>query len=72
MRPIQLTSLLLLSAALSACGLGETAATAATTANLQAQQAQQAQQQMQQLKQQIDAANVQSQQRLDDAVKEAQ
>jgi hypothetical protein len=68
MRPFQLTSLLLLSAALSACGLGETAA----TASLQAKQAQQAQQQMQQLKQQIDAANVQNQQRLDDAEKAAQ
>lgn len=69
MRTVQLTSLLLLSAALSACGLGETAATAATTANLQAQQAQQAQQQMRQLKQQVDAANVLNQQRLDDAIK---
>jgi cell division protein FtsB len=69
MRTVQLTSLLLLTATLSACGLGETAA---TTANLQAQQAQQAQQQMQQLKQQIDAANVQNQQRLDDALKDAQ
>ncbi|WP_447753668.1 hypothetical protein [Pseudomonas nicosulfuronedens] len=69
MRPFQLSSLLLLCAALSACGLGETAATAATTANLQAQQAQQAQQQMQQIKQQVDAANAQGQQRLDDALK---
>ncbi|MBB4867933.1 hypothetical protein HNP46_006852 [Pseudomonas nitritireducens] len=68
MRVFQLTGLLFLGTALSACGLGETAA----TASLQAKQAQQAQQQMQQLKQQVDAANVQNQQRLDDAIKDAE
>jgi len=46
---------------LSACGLGETAA----TASLQAEQAAQLQQQTEQLKQQIEAANAQSQQRLE-------
>lgn len=68
MRPLQLTSLLLLTTSLCACGLGETAA----TASLQAKQAQQAQQQMQQLKEQVNAANAQGQQRLDDALKDAQ
>lgn len=58
--------------ALTACGLGETAATATTAASLQAQQAQQAQQQMQQLKQQVDQVNAEEQQRLDDALKDAQ
>lgn len=65
---LRLALLVALSCALSACGLGETAA----TASLQAKQAQQAQQQMQQLKQQIDQANVQNQQRLDDALKDAE
>lgn len=69
---LRLTALAGLSCVLSACGLGETAATATTVAHLQAQQAQQAQQQMQQIKQQIDQANVQEQQRLDDALKDAQ
>ncbi|TIH07526.1 hypothetical protein [Pseudomonas leptonychotis] len=55
--PLLATTLLL-----SACGLGETAA----TASLQAEQAAQLQQQAEQLKQQIEAANVQSQKRLDD------
>lgn len=68
MRPFRLTSTLILCAALSACGLGETAA----TASLQAKQAQQAQQQMQQLKEQVDQANAQGQQRLDDALKDAE
>ena len=72
MRLFHLSSLLMLCAALSACGLGETAATPAPTAKLQAQQAHQAQQQIEQLKQQIDAANVQNQQRLDEALKEAE
>ncbi|WP_152226510.1 hypothetical protein [Pseudomonas sp. SCB32] len=69
---LRLAVLASLSCALTACGLGETAATATTAASLQAQQAQQAQQQIQQLKQQIDQANVQEQQRLDDALKDAQ
>jgi len=47
---------------LSACGLGETAA----TANLQAEQAAQLQQQTEQLKQQIEAANAQSNKRLEE------
>jgi cell division protein FtsB len=68
MRAFQLIGLFFLGATLSACGLGETAA----TASLQAKQAQQAQQQMQQLKQQVDAANAQNQQRLDDAIKDAE
>ncbi len=57
-----LTALLLCTTLLlSACGLGETAA----TANLQAEQAAQLQQQAEQLKQQIEAANAQSQKRLE-------
>jgi cell division protein FtsB len=58
-------ALLLLSTtlALSACGLGETAA----TANLQAEQAAQLQQQAEQLKQQIEAANAQSNKRLEES-----
>ncbi|MFP6864095.1 hypothetical protein [Pseudomonas sp.] len=57
--------LLLLSTALtlSACGLGETAA----TASLQAEQATQLQQQAEQLKQQIEAANAQSNERLEES-----
>ena len=57
--------LLLLSTtlALSACGLGETAA----TASLQAEQAAQLQQQAEQLKQQIEAANAQSNKRLEES-----
>jgi cell division protein ZapA (FtsZ GTPase activity inhibitor) len=46
---------------LSGCGLGETAA----TASLQAEQAARLQQQTEQLKQQIEAANTQSQKRLE-------
>lgn len=68
MREFRLICTLLLPVALSACGLGETAA----TASLQAKQAQEAQQQMQQLKQQVDAANAQNQQRLNDAIKDAE
>ncbi|QRY79829.1 hypothetical protein JVX91_01555 [Pseudomonas sp. PDNC002] len=68
MRPYRLLSILSLPLALSACGLGETAA----TASLQAKQAQQAQQQMQQLKEQVDQANVQNQQRLDQALKDSE
>ena len=58
-------ALLLLSTtlALSACGLGETAA----TASLQAGQAAQMQQQTEQLKQQIEAANAQSNKRLEES-----
>jgi hypothetical protein len=47
---------------LSACGLGETAA----TASLQAEQAGKLQQQKEQLKQQIEAANAQSNKRLEE------
>ena len=47
---------------LSACGLGETAA----TASLQAEQATQLQQQTEQLKEQIEAANAQSNKRLEE------
>jgi cell division protein FtsB len=47
---------------LSACGLGETAA----TASLQAEQAAKLQQQKEQLKQQIEAANAQSNKRLEE------
>jgi cell division protein FtsB len=54
--------LLSISLLLSACGLGETAA----TASLQAEQAAQLQQQAEQLKQQIDAANAQSNKRLEE------
>jgi cell division protein FtsB len=54
--------LLSISLMLSACGLGETAA----TASLQAEQAAQLQQQAEQLKQQIDAANAQSNKRLEE------
>jgi cell division protein FtsB len=46
---------------LSACGLGETAA----TASLQAEQAAQLKKQTEQLKQQIEAANAQSNKRLE-------
>ncbi|MFP6800949.1 MAG: hypothetical protein VCA39_17780 [Pseudomonas sp.] len=58
-------ALLLLSTTLtlSACGLGETAA----TASLQAEQATQLQQQAEQLKQQIEAANAQSNKRLEES-----
>ncbi|VXC46363.1 conserved exported hypothetical protein [Pseudomonas sp. 8BK] len=58
-------ALLLLSTtlALSACGLGETAA----TASLQAEQATQLQEQTEQLKQQIEAANAQSNKRLEES-----
>ncbi|MGG5871534.1 hypothetical protein [Pseudomonas peli] len=57
-------ALLLLSTTLtlSACGLGETAA----TASLQAEQAAKLQQQTEQLKQQIEAANAQSNKRLEE------
>ncbi|MFV3306189.1 hypothetical protein ACNFBT_12990 [Pseudomonas sp. NY15181] len=72
MSRLRLATLISLSCTLTACGLGETAATATTVATLQAQQAQQAQQQMQQIKQQVDQANVQEQQRLDEALKDAQ
>lgn len=60
-------ALLLLSTtlALSACGLGETAATASLQAE-QAEQAAQLQQQTEQLKQQIEAANAQSNKRLEE------
>jgi hypothetical protein len=47
---------------LSACGLGETAA----TASLQGEQAGKLQQQKEQLKQQIEAANAQSNKRLEE------
>jgi cell division protein FtsB len=47
---------------LSACGLGETAA----SASLQAEQAAKLQQQKEQLKQQIEAANAQSNKRLEE------
>ncbi|MGG2399051.1 hypothetical protein ACJRW5_19100 [Pseudomonas sp. SH1-B] len=53
---------------LSGCGAGETAA----TATLQAEQAKQAQQQMEQLKQQIDQANALNNQRLEQAIDQAQ
>lgn len=64
----RLAALTLLPLTLAACGLGDTAA----TASLQAKQAEQAQQQMQQLKQQVDQANAQNQQRLDQALKDAE
>jgi cell division protein FtsB len=54
--------LLSISLLLSACGLGETAA----TASLQTEQAAQLQQQAEQLKQQIEAANAQSNKRLEE------
>lgn len=54
---------LTLALTLGSCGLGESAA----TASLQAKQATQLQQQTEQLKQQIDAANAQSQKRLEDS-----
>lgn len=53
---------------LGGCGAGETA----TTATLQAEQAKQAQQQMEQLKQQIDEANALNNQRLEQAIDQAQ
>lgn len=54
--------------ALAGCGAGETAA----TASLQAEQASQAQQQMARLQQQIDEANRQSNQRLEEALRASQ
>ncbi|WP_435606374.1 hypothetical protein [Pseudomonas knackmussii] len=65
---IRIAFLFTLALPLAGCGLGETAA----TAELEAKQAAQAQQQMQQVTQQIDQANAQEQQRLDDAEKAAQ
>ena len=62
MRGLTLT-LLSTTLLLSACGLGETAA----TASLQAEQAKQLQQQTEQVKQQIEAANAQSQKRLEES-----
>lgn len=53
---------------LAGCGAGETAA----TATLQAEQAKQAQQQLEQLKQQIDQANALNNQRLEQAIDQAQ
>ncbi|HZX16717.1 MAG TPA: hypothetical protein VFF22_07620 [Pseudomonas sp.] len=55
-------ALVLLATTLSGCGLGETAA----TTSLQAEQAAQLQQQTEQLKQQIEAANAQSNKRLEE------
>ena len=62
MRATRVFLLLSATLVLSACGLGETAA----TASLQAEQATQLQQQTEQLKQQIEAANAQSNKRLEE------
>jgi cell division protein FtsB len=62
MRATRVFLLLAATLVLSACGLGETAA----TASLQAEQASQLQQQTEQLKQQIEAANAQSNKRLEE------
>ena len=62
MRATRVFLLLAATLVLSACGLGEPAA----TASLQAEQATQLQQQTEQLKQQIEAANAQSNKRLEE------
>lgn len=62
MRATRVFLLLAATLVLSACGLGETAA----TASLQAEQATQRQQQTEQLKEQIEAANAQSNKRLEE------
>ena len=62
MRATRVFLLLAATLVLSACGLGETA----ETASLQAEQATQLQQQTEQLKQQIEAANAQSNKRLEE------
>ncbi len=62
MRATRVFLLLAATLVLSACGLGETAA----TASLQAEQATQLQQQTEQLKKQIEAANAQSNKRLEE------
>ncbi|MDR7025964.1 MAG: hypothetical protein ACLGID_06295 [Gammaproteobacteria bacterium] len=62
MRATRVFLLLAATLVLSACGLGETAA----TASLQAEQATQLQQQTEQLKEQIEAANAQSNKRLEE------
>ena len=62
MRATRVFLLLAATLVLSACGLGATAA----TASLQAEQASQLQQQTEQLKEQIEAANAQSNKRLEE------
>ena len=62
MRATRVFLLLAATLVMSACGLGETAA----TASLQAEQATQLQQQTEQLKEQIEAANAQSNKRLEE------
>ncbi|NMY51053.1 hypothetical protein [Pseudomonas sp. WS 5011] len=62
MRATRVFLLLSATLVLSACGIGETAA----TASLHAEQATQLQQQTEQLKQQIEAANAQSNKRLEE------
>lgn len=62
MRATRVFLLLAATLVLSACGIGETAA----TASLQAEQATQLQQQTEQLKKQIEAANAQSNKRLEE------
>ncbi|PTQ67850.1 hypothetical protein [Pseudomonas sp. GV071] len=66
MSPFKALAILACATALSACGLGETAA----TASLQAKQAQQAQQQMKDMQQQIDAANAVNNERLKQATEQ--